>query len=88
MQAYLVQLIQFSFIVYSCLLFFRVISSWFSTWQIHQIVRFIAFCTDPYLDFFRRILPPLGGVLDLSPVLAFFALRILEMVIIRLVMSV
>ncbi len=86
MHAYLIQLIQVSFIVYNCLLFFRVISSWFSAWQAHQVVRFVAFCTDPYLNFFRRLLPPLGGVLDLSPILAFFALRILELVLIRLVL--
>ncbi|MDE3056253.1 MAG: YggT family protein [Verrucomicrobiota bacterium] len=63
---------------YTVLLFFRVVSYWFPAWQYHRIVRFLAFYADPYLSIFRRLLPPLGGTLDLSPVLAFFALQILE----------
>ena len=31
---------------------------------------------DPYLNLFRGIIPPIGGTLDLSPILAFFALNI------------
>lgn len=29
---------------------------------------------DPYLNIFRGIIPPLGGTLDLSPILAFLVL--------------
>jgi YggT family protein len=73
------------FVTYTVLLFVRIISSWFPNWQGHQLFRFVAFYTDPYLNLFRRILPPLGGVLDISPILAFFVLRILEMVILGLI---
>jgi hypothetical protein len=30
--------------------------------------------TDPYLNLFRGIIPPLGGTIDLSPILAFVTL--------------
>lgn len=30
---------------------------------------------DPYLNIFRGIIPPLGGTLDLSPILAFIVLN-------------
>jgi len=30
---------------------------------------------DPYLNLFRGIVPPLGGTLDLSPILAFVTLN-------------
>ncbi len=76
--AYIINLL---FVTYTVLLFIRIVSSWFPAWQGHQIIRFVSFYTDPYLNFFRRILPPLGGVLDVSPILAFFGLRILEMII-------
>ncbi|MFM7545546.1 MAG: YggT family protein, partial [Synechococcales cyanobacterium] len=36
--------------------------------------------TDPYLNLFRSLIPPLGGI-DLSPMLAFFALQILQQLI-------
>jgi uncharacterized protein YggT (Ycf19 family) len=32
--------------------------------------------TDPYLSLFRGIIPPLGGTLDLSPILAFVCLNV------------
>ena len=38
---------------------------------------FLAPITDPYLNIFRSIIPPLGG-LDLSPIIAIFALQILS----------
>lgn len=82
---YAVEVIKIAFLSYTILLFLRILLSWFPHWQAHHLVRFIAFYTDPYLNLFRRIMPPLGGVLDLSPILAFFGLRILEMILLWLV---
>jgi len=65
------------FTCYMILLFVRIISSWFPNFQGHPILRFVAFYTDPYLNVFRRVIPPLG-MLDLSPIFAFFALQFLE----------
>jgi len=33
------------------------------------------------LNLFRRFIPPIGGMLDLSPLLGFFALQIMEGII-------
>jgi YggT family protein len=84
MTYYIVQLIHLLFFSYTILLFIRIVSSWFPAWHGYHLFRFVAFYTDPYLNFFRKLIPPLGGVLDLSPILAFFALRILEMGILGL----
>jgi YggT family protein len=81
----LAYIIHILFVTYTVLLFIRIVTSWFPHWQAHHLIRFVAFYTDPYLNLFRRILPPLGGVLDLSPLLAFFVLRILEMIILGFV---
>lgn len=81
---YFAELIRIFFIAYTVMLFLRIISTWIPNWQNHHLMRFLAFYTDPYLNFFRRIMPPLGGVLDLSPILAFFSLRILEMILLAL----
>jgi YggT family protein len=40
-------------------------------------MQFIAFYTDPYLNLFRRIIPPLG-MFDLSPIVAFLCLSVVE----------
>jgi len=34
--------------------------------------------TDPYLKVFRSIIPPLGGTLDISPILAILLLQLLR----------
>jgi YggT family protein len=58
----------------------RILSSWFQELQDHPIIRFIGFYTDPYLNFFRRFIPPLG-IIDLSPIVAYFALMFIELVV-------
>ena len=47
-------------------------------------MRVVASCTDPYLNLFRRLIPPIGGALDLSPLLGFFGLRFAEYLLFRL----
>jgi len=78
MKTYFASTVHLLFLSYTVLIFLRLLSSWLPGWQAHRFVRFVAFYTDPYLNIFRRVLPPLGGLLDLSPILAFFALRLLE----------
>lgn len=70
--------IRLTFTVYTLLLFVRVLGSWFPKFAQHSFMRFVSHYTDPYLNLFRKIIPPIGGVLDLSPMIAFFALQILE----------
>lgn len=78
----IVYVVHLLFVTYTLLLFLRVISSWFPFhWQRYRVVQFLAFYTDPYLALFRRWIPPIGGMLDLSPVAAFIFLRFFEMAI-------
>lgn len=72
------------FQAYIILLMVRVVGSWFSGFAMSKIMRFVAFYTDPYLNLFRRIIPPIGGTLDLSPLLGFFALRLGEGLVLRM----
>ena len=62
--------------VYILLIFAYILTSWvrlpYSIW-LHRIQRFLHDVCDPYLRLFRRVLPPLGP-LDLSPMVAVFAL--------------
>ncbi len=74
----LLQLISLAFEVYTWLLLARILLSWFPVDPYNPLVRFIARVTDPFLNIFRGLVPPVGGVLDISPILAFFALRILR----------
>ena len=66
--------------VYILLIFVYVLTSWvrlpYSTW-VRRVSDFLRDVCEPYLRIFRRILPPLGP-LDLSPVVAIFALFALK----------
>jgi len=65
------------FTTYTFMLLTRVIGSWFPRFAQSRFMRFIAFYTDPYLNVFRKIIPPLG-MLDISPMVAFFALQLIQ----------
>lgn len=75
MIAYTIHLV---FLSYTVMLFIRVVGSWFPSFAATRFMQFVRMYTDPYLNLFRRLIPPIGGVLDLSPMLGFFLLQILE----------
>ena len=74
----LVAIIHWLFGIYTLMVAVRIIGSWFPAFSQHMTMRFLRFYTDPYLNIFRKFIPPIGGMLDLSPLLAFFGLQILE----------
>lgn len=78
-------LIHWVFLAYTILLLVRVVGSWFQKLARHRLMRFVHFYTDPYLNLFRRLIPPIGGALDLSPMLGFFVLQFLEKIILMII---
>ncbi len=74
----LCEIVHWIFLIYMGFLIVRIIGSWFPNFSRHKLMRFVAFYTDPFLNLFRRIIPPLGGVLDLTPMLAWFSLWLME----------
>ena len=69
---------------YSILIVLRIFMSWLPNvnWDV-QPIKFIRIITDAYLDIFRRVIPPLGG-LDFSPIVALIFLSIIQDVFVRL----
>jgi YggT family protein len=82
----LIQFVHLGFQVYSVLLLIRILSSWFPQASQYRFIQFIYYYTDPYLNIFRKFIPPLG-MIDLSPIVAFLCLRFLESIIIQLLIS-
>ncbi|MEY3735187.1 MAG: hypothetical protein RLZZ624_245 [Cyanobacteriota bacterium] len=64
--------------IYSTVLLVRVLLSWFPNldWS-NPLLETLSSITDPYLNVFRGLIPPIGG-LDLSAIVAFLALSFLE----------
>lgn len=64
--------------IYTALLIIRILLSWFPNinW-FDPPFSILSQLTDPYLNAFRSIIPPLGG-LDFSPILALLLLQVVQ----------
>lgn len=63
--------------VYSMVLFVYVLMSWFPTDRgiLADIYRVLGKVCDPYLNIFRKFIPPLGGMVDITPIIALLVLQ-------------
>ncbi len=70
--------------LYSTLLIVRVLLTWFPgiDWS-NGILSALCSITDPYLNIFRGIIPPIGGF-DISSILAFVILNVVQTQIYKL----
>lgn len=80
------------FLVYIILILIRVLISWVPRMPYNPVLRsvldFVTQTTDPYLNLFRRIIPPIGGGgfgLDLSPMIGIIVLFILRGLVVGLI---
>jgi YggT family protein len=79
-------------LVYLVLIFIRILTSWIPRMPYNRylaaFLKFVSDVTDPYLNLFRRILPPVRmgpGALDLSPIVATFVLIIVSTIVVGLI---
>ena len=70
--------------IYSFLLIIRVLLTWFPgvDWS-NGLLSALCSITDPYLNIFRGIIPPIGGF-DISSILAFLLLNVIQTLITNL----
>lgn len=69
--------VNFLFQVYTLMLFARILASWIPQANEYRVMQFVGYYTDPYLNVFRRFVPPLG-MFDLSPIVAFLCLSFIQ----------
>ena len=69
------------FLVYLILIFARIVLSFVPripySPTLRAVIGFIHEVTDPYLNIFRRVIPPIGPI-DISPILAILVLGIAQ----------
>jgi len=80
------------FLVYTVLILIRVLISWIPRMPYNPALRrlldFVTETTDPYLNLFRRLIPPIGGGgmgLDLSPMIGIIVLIVLRGLVVGLI---
>jgi uncharacterized protein YggT (Ycf19 family) len=85
----LITIVSALFSIYELLIFVRILLSWINVNPYrptidHPLVRLLEQVTDPILKPLRRTIPPIGGTLDISPIIALFGLEILRRIIVGL----
>lgn len=71
---------------YSWVIFIYVLMSWIplGTGVVGDIKRILGKICDPYLNLFKKLIPPIGGMLDITPIIALVVLQF----VVRLVVSI
>lgn len=69
--------------IYAWIIFIYVLMSWLphENGFMAKLYGWLGIVCDPFLDLFKKIIPPLrtgGAAMDFSPIVAFFALQIIE----------
>lgn len=84
----MVELVQLIFYIINLLILARILMSWLPMMGIridyyNPAVRFLIDSTDIFLEPFRRLLPPVGGM-DFSPIIAILVLYAVEGLVVGL----
>ena len=72
---------------YSLIIFVYVMMSWLPTDRgiLADIYHVLGKVCDPYLNLFKRLVPPIGGMVDITPIIALlvlqFGVRLLAMLL-------
>lgn len=61
--------------IYTYLIIGYVLLSWFPNAKASFIGQLLGKIVEPYLSVFRRFIPPIGGMIDISPFIALVALN-------------
>jgi YggT family protein len=78
----LVQILAMVLQVYSYVLLARALVSWIPNLDPdNPFVRILYQLTEPVLDPIRKLIPPLGGMIDISIMVAFFGIMVLQMML-------
>ncbi|MGZ9585080.1 YggT family protein [Paenibacillus marinisediminis] len=85
MEIQVISYVHLLFQIYFWLIFIYVLMSWVPNVRASFVGEFIGKLVEPYLSIFRRFIPPIGGMLDISPILALFVLQFVEMGVVAIV---
>jgi YggT family protein len=85
-------LISVLFQLYEFLLLIRVLLSWINVDPYrpvidHPAIRLLERITEPVLAPLRRLIPPIGGTIDISPVVALLLLEIVRRLLVSLLVG-
>ena len=71
---------------YTTIIFIYVIMSWIphTSGVVGDVYRALGQLCDPYLNLFKKLIPPIGGMVDVTPIIALLVLQF----VVRLVVTI
>ncbi len=69
--------VYWGFQIYTIALVIYILMSWVPSMRETKFGQYLAVIVEPYLGFFRKFIPPLG-MIDISPIVALFALSLIR----------
>ncbi len=75
----LISLIDYLFTIYNYMIIAYILLSWVPNARESFIGNLLGKLVEPYLTPFRRFIPPIGGMIDVSPIVALFALHFVRL---------
>lgn len=73
----LIRAVDLGFTIYTWMIIIYILMSWVPASRETSIGQWLAKMTEPYLEVFRKIIPPLG-MIDFSPIVAILALSLIR----------
>ena len=71
---------------YTTVIFVYVLMSWIPTSSgiVADVYRVLGKICDPFLNIFKRLIPPIGGVVDITPIIALLVLQFVVRLIVNI----
>lgn len=71
---------------YTTIIFVYVLMSWIphSSGIVGEVYRVLGKICDPYLDLFKRLIPPIGGMVDITPIIALLVLQFVVQLVVKI----
>ncbi|QGH34441.1 YggT family protein [Gracilibacillus salitolerans] len=89
---FLYQILHYAMLFYTYAIIIYILMSWFPGARESSFGQMLGSIVEPYLEPFRKIIPPIGGMIDISPIVAIFvlqfAMRGLDFLFVRLLSTV
>jgi YggT family protein len=91
--SFLISAVSWLFQLYTLLILARVVLTWvnpdpYRRPMDHPLVRLLNQVTDPVLVPLQKLIPPIGGTLDISPVAALIILEVVRRIVVMFLTSV
>lgn len=71
---FLFTIIGYAYKIYYYMIIAYILMSWVPNMRESAVGELLGKAVDPYLNIFRRFIPPIGGMIDISPIVALLAL--------------